>query len=97
MTEICPFHVYGCLAKTTLNIRDDLYRRAKAQAALEGKTLGRLLEESLERMLELGDTNRGSWRSWARSLPALSDVATQGLEAATSAPDFRPIDPEMLQ
>ena len=34
--------------KTTLNIRDELYRRAKAHAALQGKPLGKLMEETLE-------------------------------------------------
>ena len=40
------WHKYGNM-KTTLNIRDDLYRKAKARAALRGTSLGRFLEESL--------------------------------------------------
>jgi len=33
--------------KTTLDIRDDLLRRAKAEAARQGKTLTRMIEEGL--------------------------------------------------
>jgi len=86
---------YICLMKTTLNVRDDLYRRAKARAALQGKTLGRFLEESLERMLQDSSNDAGSWFEWAESLPAISEEAAQDLENALAAPDFRTIDPKM--
>lgn len=33
--------------KTTLDIRDELLRRAKAEAARQGKTLTRMIEEGL--------------------------------------------------
>lgn len=33
--------------KTTLDIRDDLLRRAKVEAARQGKTLTRMIEEGL--------------------------------------------------
>jgi len=38
--------------QTTLRIRDDLYREAKAEAAREGITLTRFLEEGLRMRLE---------------------------------------------
>ncbi len=81
--------------KTTLNVRDDLYRRAKARAALQGKTLGRFLEESLERMLLDNPVDAESWSEWAANLPALSPEAVRDLAHAVAAPDFRTVDPEM--
>ena len=39
--------------KTTVEISDDLYRRAKAEAALRGRKLKDLVEEGLRRVLEV--------------------------------------------
>ncbi|MBU8913335.1 MAG: hypothetical protein KOO61_04875 [Spirochaetales bacterium] len=83
--------------KTTLNVRDDLYRKAKARAALQGKTLGRFLEESLERMLRDNPPDIESWSEWAQNLPTLSRSAVRDLEQAVAAPNFRAVDPEMWQ
>ena len=63
--------------KTTLNVRDDLYRKAKARAALQGKSLSRFLEESLEKMLRDSSNDPVSWSEWAESLPVLSEQAAQ--------------------
>jgi hypothetical protein len=41
---------------TTLRIDDNLYRRAKAEAAREGITLTRFIEEALELRLQQGPT-----------------------------------------
>jgi hypothetical protein len=38
--------------KTTVELPDDLYRRAKAEAALRGRKLKDLIEEGLRRVLE---------------------------------------------
>ena len=38
--------------RTTIEIPDDLYRRAKAEAALRGRKLKELMEEGLRRLLE---------------------------------------------
>ena len=38
--------------KTTVEVPDDLYRRAKAEAALRGRKLRDLIEEGLRRVLE---------------------------------------------
>lgn len=38
--------------KTTLNINDQLYRKAKAQAALEGRQLTELVQEGLQYVVE---------------------------------------------
>jgi hypothetical protein len=45
--------------KTTVEVPDDLYRRAKAEAALRGRKLKDLIEEGLRRVLE---TPRGKRR-----------------------------------
>lgn len=52
--------------KTTIELPDDLYRQAKATAALSGRKLKDLVEEGLRHILE----NRVS-RSRKRSLAAL--------------------------
>ncbi len=38
--------------KTTIEVPDDLYRRAKAEAALQGRKLNDLIEEGLRHVLE---------------------------------------------
>lgn len=83
--------------KTTLNVRDDLFRRAKAQAALQGKSLGRFLEDAIEKMLKQIGEDSVTCAEWAAALPPLSIHATEDLERALAAPDFRPIDPEMWE
>ena len=79
--------------KTTLNVREDLYRKAKAQAALQGKSLSKFLEESLEKMLSLDAETCVA--DWAAELPKLSPQAFHELESVFSAHDFRQIDPDM--
>jgi len=44
--------------KTTVEIPDDLYRRAKAVAALHGRKLKDLVEEGLRLVLEVPRTTR---------------------------------------
>ena len=41
-----------CAMKTTVEVSDDLYRRAKAEAALQGRKLKDLVEEGLRLVLE---------------------------------------------
>ena len=81
--------------KTTLNVRDDLFRRAKAQAALMGISLGRFLEESLELMLQDNSKEQGYWVKWAQALPGVSREAAKSLDEVFSDKDFRKIDKEM--
>lgn len=51
-----PLWVYGCggvfAMKTTVEVPDDLYRRAKAEAALRGRKLKDLVEEGLRLVIE---------------------------------------------
>ncbi|MDA0321313.1 MAG: hypothetical protein O2923_01145 [Verrucomicrobia bacterium] len=81
--------------KTTVNIRDDIFRRAKARAALLGQPLSRFMEESLERSLRTRDPDCSPLAEWAAGLPAVAPDAIKDLEDALNAADFRAIDPEM--
>jgi hypothetical protein len=45
--------------KTTVEVPDDLYRRAKAEAALRGRKLKDLIEEGLRLLLEAPRKTRG--------------------------------------
>lgn len=81
--------------KTTLNIRDDVYRRAKAEAALRGMTLGRFFEEALQKAVETSQEPEVSVADWARNLPSLSDAAVRDLEEVIGSDEFRRIDQEM--
>jgi hypothetical protein len=44
--------LWGAPMKTTVEIRDELYRRAKSEAALRGRKLKDLIEEGLRLVLE---------------------------------------------
>ena len=81
--------------KTTVNIRDDIFRRAKARAALAGKPLSRYLEDALDRALQDDEPDTRSWAQWAEELPTLSPAAAEGLETMLNSADFRVVDPEM--
>ena len=63
--------------KTTVEVSDDLYRRAKAEAALRGRKLKDLVEEGLRLVLE---TPRESGRR--RSLAALMKGARGAVDSA---------------
>ena len=53
--------------KTTINLDDELLRRAKRHAAEQGRTLTSVLEEALREML----TPRGPRRQFALELPTV--------------------------
>lgn len=81
--------------KTTLNLRDDLVRRAKARAALRGQPLARYIEEGLEQRLEIDEARPVTAGSWLDELPVVPDEASAEMERITRAEDFRRVDPEM--
>ena len=81
--------------KTTLTISDDLFRQAKAYAALRGQTFGNLIEQSLRKVLLDSHSIHDSSKHWAHDLPRLSASAVADLEKAVNAPDFRSVEPEM--
>lgn len=81
--------------KTTLNLRDDLVRRAKARAALRGQGLARYIEEGLEERLEAEESQSKPLGNWLKSLPKISLATLKQLETAIGAKDFRKIDETM--
>jgi len=81
--------------KTTLTISDDLFRQAKAYAALRGQTFGNLIEQSLRKVLLDSPSSRDSSKHWVQDLPRLSASAAADLEKAVNAQDFRTVEPEM--
>ena len=48
----------GGVMKTTVELSDDLYRRAKSEAALRGRKLKDLVEEGLRLVLETSRSTR---------------------------------------
>ncbi len=83
--------------KTTVIMRDDLVRRAKARAALRGQSLSRYLEESLERALREDEKAHVTVAEWIDALPKISKSAARDLKTALAKEDFRQIDEEMWQ
>jgi len=81
--------------KTTLIIRDDLVRRAKARAALRGQGLARYIEEGLEQRLLEDEARPSTAADWLDSLPDVPAHAAEALDATFKADDFRSIDPDM--
>jgi len=81
--------------KTTLTISDDLFRQAKAYAALRGQTFGNLIEQSLRKVLLDSHSSRDSYNHWVQDLPRLSASAAADFGKAVNAPDFRFVEPEM--
>jgi predicted component of type VI protein secretion system len=72
--------------KTTVELPDDLYRRAKAEAALRGRKLKHLIEEGLRRVLE---APRGTKRrpSLAELMTSARGVANSGVPDLASNPE----------
>ena len=83
--------------KTTLIMRDELVRRAKARAALRGQPLSRYMEESLERALKEDEQAPATVGEWINSLPKISKAAARDINAVLAEKDFREIDEEMWQ
>lgn len=81
--------------KTTLNLRDDLVRRAKARAALRGQGLACYIEEGLEKRLLEDESRSYTAAAWLDTLPDFPVAAAEELSCVMTAENFRQIDPEM--
>ncbi len=79
--------------KTTLEIPDALFRRAKALAARDGKTLKQFVNEALEQ--ELRARTSPAKPEWAKYFGAIrgQSAALRRIDA-TIADEFERIDPE---
>lgn len=81
--------------KTTLNLRDDLVRQAKARAALRGQPLARYIEEGLEQRLRAEESGSLTVKDWLDGLPKVPAAAARELDERFTAEDFRRVDAEM--
>jgi hypothetical protein len=72
--------------KTTVEVSDDLYRRAKAEAALRGRKLKDLIEEGLRLVLEAPRKKRGR-PSLAGLMKRARGVADSGIPDLGSNPE----------
>lgn len=78
--------------KTTLEIPDNLFRRAKSLAARDGKTLKQLVNEALEDKVRATATVEAPWRKLFGSMRA-HRTELRKVDAAV-AEEFEAIDPE---
>ena len=83
--------------KTTVELPEALFRRAKSMAAQEGVTLKQLLTEALESQLEARTTSRNGKAApkWMRAYGALRHLRKErkAIERAIES-EFEKIEPE---
>ena len=73
-----PILPYLWVMKTTLDIPDDLFRAAKATAALRGTTLRQLVTDTLRQGLKSGaGKRRGGEPPWMKDFGALSGLSAE--------------------
>src|SRR5688572_23905994 len=91
-------HKYGYLivVKTTLEIPDPLFRKAKATAAQEGRSMKDYVVEALREKLESTGKKQG-WRSVFGKLSPEAKKAARQVDARIKAADFNKVDPEAWQ
>jgi len=86
--------------KTTIQLPDDLYRKAKSRAALENKTMKVFIAEAIERRLHLKHESNSALDAethWLDDLPKLPEEAVQDLEKIINSPDFRAVEKPMWE
>jgi predicted component of type VI protein secretion system len=72
--------------KTTVEVSDDLYRRAKAEAALRGRKIKDLVEEGLRLVLEAPRKTRR--QSLAALMRAARGAVDSGVSDLASNPEY---------
>jgi hypothetical protein len=81
--------------KTTLEIPDPLFRKAKATAAQHGQTMKQFVTEALqEKLAATNGKQTGGWRAVLGKLSPEARKAAREVDAIVNAPDFRTIDEE---
>ena len=81
--------------KTTLEIPDPLFRKAKATAASKGQTLKQFVTEALnEKLATTGRRKPAGWRATLGSLTPGVKKAARTVDAIINSPDFRKVDEE---
>ena len=78
--------------KTTLEIPDKLFRKIKATAALDGKSLKDFVTDAVkEKLAHPARSRKEGWQSVFGKLPA---KAAREMRVITTDPEFRKIEPE---
>jgi predicted component of type VI protein secretion system len=77
----------GRAMKTTVEVSDDLYRRAKAEAALRGRKLKDLVEEGLRLVLEAPRESHRR-RSLAALMKGARGAVDSGVPDLASNPEY---------
>ncbi len=73
--------------KTTVEVSDDLYRRAKSEAALRGRRLRDLVEEGLRLVLEAPPEPQGR-QSLGGLMKSMRGVVDSGVADLASNPKY---------
>jgi hypothetical protein len=79
--------------RTTIDIPDELFRRAKATAALEGRTLKDLVTEALEAHLQTRSAPPPEATGWRRCFGLLTRDETDEIDERIGD-EFERIDPD---
>ncbi len=79
--------------KTTLEIPDPLFRKAKAMAAQQGRSMKEYFIEALTEKLE-GKAKEKGWRSVLGKLSADGRKAARAVDATIKTAEFNKVDPE---
>jgi hypothetical protein len=90
-----PILPYLWVVKTTLDIPDDLFRAAKATAALRGTTLRQLVTDTLRHSLKSDSgKRRGAEPPWMKDFGALSRLSAETRRIQTLIDEeFEQIEP----
>jgi hypothetical protein len=80
--------------KTTIEIPDDVFRRAKASAASKGIPLRQLITEAVEQRLR-AETRKGEEPAWRKLAGGLSSLRRETARVGRLVEDeFERLDPE---
>jgi hypothetical protein len=86
--------------KTTLEIRDSTFRRAKLAAAEQGVTLKELINAALEEKLQHGANGGEKAHAWLKLAGMFGKTASEGAETRRIQEvidaEFEVVDPERL-
>jgi len=80
--------------RTTVDLPDELYRRAKAEAALRGRNLKDLVEEGLRRVLEAPEPETSAQRP---TRPSVHDLMQDCCGIVKDAPADYATNPKYME
>ena len=89
---------HNCLVKTTLEVPESLFRRAKATAARQGRTLKQLVQEALSEKITRLDGAISQQKPWMVLAGQLKHLRSENrrIERVIEA-EFENIEPEDRQ